>query len=114
MMMKPANLKKVPAKMVLPKPTVKELQQILDGDGEDHQFTSGPGGEMIEVVNLTDLRANIGGWMDNVAAGRKLAVARKGEILAILLPPPTSKPRRLTSEELEKKLLEEDTDGRTD
>ena len=91
-----------PRKMVLEKATVEELQDILDGKINHGEVVSCGCHGLLCAIPMTDFRTSVGGFLDNVAAGRKLAVTRKGKVIAILLPPDNSKP--LTIEELEAEL----------
>jgi hypothetical protein len=76
-----------PVRMTPEKPSVQELQDILDGK-TDFPVVTLPTGEVVRELPLSDLRANLGGFMNNVAGGVSFAITRKGKILAVLSPPP--------------------------
>lgn len=68
-------------------PTTEELQAILDSPNPGKIFNCGEYG-LVPELRLTELQAHLGNWMDSVRCGRQYAVTRKGELIALLLPPP--------------------------
>ena len=88
------------------KSTVDELQIILSGNTPEG-WVELQNGDMVEQVTMTNLRAHTGAYMDNVAAGRRLAVTRKGKILGVLVPDVKVPAKAASIEELEALLAAE-------
>jgi len=98
-----------PMTMKRPKPSIAVLDAILD---ETKDVPEGwvrlDNGSVLEVVTMTELRAKAGEFLDNVRHGRRLAVMRKDQLLAVLEPPPKKPTRKRTFTEME---LEEELMG---
>ena len=92
----------LPMVMQKPKVTIPVLDAILD---EDNDVPEGwvrlDDGNVLEVVSMSELRRSIGGFLDNVRNGRRMAVMRKGKLLAVLEPPPKKPTKPLSFAEME-------------
>ena len=92
----------MPRVMQKPKVPVEVLGAILD---EDKDVPEGwvrlDNGDVLEVLRMSELRRSPGDFLDNVSHGRRMAVMRKGKLLAVLEPPPTKPTRKRTLTELE-------------
>jgi len=73
--------------------------------GDQPRVTLANGKEM-DAVDLTSFRRGIGGFFDNALHGREFAIIRKGQVVAVVSPPPT---RKATAEELQE-ILDETSD----
>jgi len=98
-------IKVLPMVMQKPQVPVEVLDAILD---EGAPVPSGwirlDDGDVLEVLRMTELRRNPGGFLDNVRNGRRLAVARKGKLLAILEPPPKKREKMIGADAVERAL----------
>jgi antitoxin (DNA-binding transcriptional repressor) of toxin-antitoxin stability system len=102
-----------PNPMVLQKtrPPQAVLEAIL-GEREDvpEGWVKLLDGDVLEEVTMTELRRSIGDFLDNVSHGRRLAVTRKGKLLAVLEAPPEAPTKKeiLTIDQLDAKLCGEE------